>query len=40
VNAGHDAGTIAAMAGTLSGAYLGYSRPPQRLLGVLEYAIA
>ena len=37
VDAGHDADTIAAMAGTLSGAHLGYSHLPERLLRDLEY---
>lgn len=37
VDAGHDADTIAAMACTLSGAYLGYFHLPGRLLGDLEY---
>jgi ADP-ribosylglycohydrolase len=37
VDAGHDADTIAAMACTLSGAYLGYSRLPRRLLDDLEH---
>lgn len=37
VDAGHDADTVAAMACTLSGAYHGYSRLPQRLLADLEY---
>jgi ADP-ribosylglycohydrolase len=37
VDGGHDADTVAAMACTLSGAYHGYSRLPQRLLADLEY---
>jgi len=37
VDAGHDADTVAAMACTLSGAYHGYSRLPQRLLAELEF---
>jgi ADP-ribosylglycohydrolase len=37
VDAGHDADTVAAMACTLSGAYHGYSRLPERLLDELEY---
>jgi ADP-ribosylglycohydrolase len=37
VDAGHDADTVAAMACTLSGAYHGYARLPQRLLSDLEY---
>ena len=37
VDAGHDADTVAAIACTLSGAYHGYSRLPQRLLADLEY---
>jgi ADP-ribosyl-[dinitrogen reductase] hydrolase len=37
VDAGHDADTVAAMACTLSGAYHGYSRLPQRLVEDLEY---
>ena len=36
-SAGHDADTVAAMACTLSGAYHGYSRLPQRLLAELEF---
>ena len=37
VDAGYDADTVAAMACTLSGAYHGYSRLPQRLVADLEY---
>jgi len=37
VDAGHDADTVAAMACTLSSAYHGYSRLPQRLLAELEF---
>jgi len=37
VDAGHDADTIAAMACSVSGAYHGYARLPQRLVEDLEY---
>lgn len=37
VDAGHDADTVAAMACSVSGAYHGYARLPQRLLADLEY---
>jgi hypothetical protein len=37
VDAGHDADTVATIACTLSGAYHGYSRLPQRFLDDLEY---
>jgi len=37
VNAGHDADTVAAMAGTLGGALGGVEALPKRLLGELEY---
>jgi ADP-ribosylglycohydrolase len=36
VDAGHDADTVAAMACSVSGAYHGHSRLPQRLLADLE----
>jgi poly(ADP-ribose) glycohydrolase ARH3 len=37
VNAGYDADTVAAMAGTLGGAFGGSEALPERLLGELEY---
>jgi hypothetical protein len=37
VDAGHDADTVAAMACSVAGAYLGYARLPQRFLSDLEY---
>lgn len=37
VDAGHDADTVAAMAGTVAGAYHGYSRLPRRLADDLEF---
>lgn len=37
VDAGHDADTVTAMTCSVSGAYHGYSRLPQRLLNDLEY---
>jgi len=38
VNAGYDADTVAAMAGTLAGAYVGDVRLPDRWLDDLEFA--
>jgi ADP-ribosylglycohydrolase len=37
VDAGHDADTVAAMACTLAGAYLGYAGLPRRLVADLEF---
>ena len=37
VDAGHDADTVAAIACSVAGAYLGYARLPQRFLSDLEY---
>jgi ADP-ribosylglycohydrolase len=37
VDAGHDADTVAAMAGSISGAYHGLSRLPARLRDDLEF---
>ncbi len=37
MDAGHDADTVAAVVCTLSRAYLGYPRLPQRLVTDLEY---
>jgi ADP-ribosylglycohydrolase len=37
VDAGHDADTVAAMACSVAGAYLGYARLPQRFRSDLEY---
>jgi ADP-ribosylglycohydrolase len=37
VDAGRDADTVAAMAGSAAGAYHGYARLLPRLLGDLEY---
>ncbi len=37
VDAGHDADTVAAMACTVAGAYLGYAKLPKRLVADLEF---